>query len=259
MTDPAPFDDRVRRALVPLEAKLAPIAPWDDGFAASLARLCDDRMSFGRGQRLIGAGEAYRCIYLIEEGWAQRSKRLPGGLRQIVNFAIASDFLCFNAALFARSDHDVIAKTELSVFTLQIEPFVSILRDKPQIALALAWANAHEEAMLAERVASLGRRDARQRVAHLFCELWVRLRRVGLASRQGFAMPVTQEDIADALGLSLVHVNRTLRGLRADGIVRFRHGRAEVEDLDGLQRAAGFDGGYLDVFGSGGDDAAAAI
>jgi len=239
------MDESVRTSIARLQRKLDPIVGTDEGFADALAALCTDRATVGRGQRVVGAGQPYTSIYLIEDGWAQRSKRLPGGMRQIVNFAIPCDFLCFNAALFAYSDQDIVAKTELVLFTLPIEPFVSILRDKPQIALALAWANAQEEAMLAERVASLGRRDARQRIAHLFCELSVRLGRIGLAAPEGFAMPVTQEDLADALGLSLVHVNRTLRGLRAEGLVRFRHGRAEVQDWAGLQRAAGFDARYL--------------
>jgi CRP-like cAMP-binding protein len=245
MRNRAPMSEAVSSTIAQLEAKLSPIVPVDADFGRALTRLCSDRATFSRGQPVITAGESYRFIYLIENGWAQRSKQLPGGARQIVNFAIPADFLCFNAALFAVSDHEIRAKTELVCFTLPIEPFLKILRDKPQVALALAWANAQEEAMLAERVASLGRRSARERLSHMFCELWIRLARLGMAGPGGFMLPVTQEDLADALGLSLVHVNRTLRELRREGLVTFRHGRLELSDWPGLQRAAGFDASYL--------------
>ncbi len=225
--------------------KLQILAPLDAGFGQALTALCTDRAHFARGDEIIGKDAPYRNIYLIESGWAVRYKRPSPERRQIVNYAVASDFLCFNAALFRHADHAIAAKTELVAFVLPIQPFVQVLNDKPLVALALAWANAQEEAVLAERIASLGRRSARERLAHLFCELWTRLGRLGLADPQGFSLPLTQDDLADTLGLSLVHANRTLRELRRAGLVDFKHGRVQLLDFDGLARAAGFEAGYL--------------
>lgn len=217
----------------------------EDSFGQALSALCTDRAHFARGDLVIARGEPYRRIYLIEQGWALRYKLLGSGGRQITNYAVASDFLCFNAALFRHADHFVMARTELIACTLPIRPFLQILNDKPEIALALAWANAQEEAVLAERLASLGRRNAKQRLSHLFCELWRRLDRLGLADSEGFELPLSQDELADTLGLSLVHVNRTLGELSRQGLLSFRHQRVTLRDVAGLERLAGFDAGYL--------------
>jgi CRP-like cAMP-binding protein len=240
-----PADQTIGETVQRLIAKLQHLEPLTSGFGQALTALCTDRVTFARGDVVIGKGDAYRQIYLIERGWAVRYKTLDGGQRQVVNYALASDFLCFNAALFRRSDVAIAAKTQLNVFRLPIRPFRHILSDKPEIALALAWENAQQEAVLAERVASIGRRSAKQRVAHLFCELWTRLDRLGLVEDHHFELPITQEDLADTLGLSLVHANRTLRELSRDGLADFRHGRVELRDLAALAEIAGFDGVYL--------------
>jgi CRP-like cAMP-binding protein len=221
------------------------LGPGDGSFGQALTALCTDRTHFSRGDLIVSSGQAYERIYLIEEGWALRYKLLGSGMRQVTNYATASDFLCFNAALFRDADHYIVAKTELVAFTLPIRPFLHILNDKPEIAMALAWANAQEEAVLAERLASLGRRNAKQRLAHLFCELWRRLDRLDLADSEGFELPLTQDDLADTLGLSLVHVNRTLGELSRDGLLSFRHQRVRLLDRAGLDRVAGFDDTYL--------------
>ena len=207
--------------------------------------LCKDSTEFARGNLLIEADQPYQKVFLVREGWAVRYKLLPSGDRQIINFALPGDFLCFNASIFQTSDHFVAAKTFLRTFAFDISPFQQMLTSYPAMALAMSWANAHEEAVLAERIASLGRRSARQRMAHLFCELWRRLQLLGLTQQGAFPLPVTQEDLGDTLGLSVVHVNRTLRRLSTDGLIAREHGLVRILDMGRLQQVAGFEDGYL--------------
>ncbi len=228
-----------------LTRKLARLQAVTDGMADSIRVLCQDDVEFQRGGVVIEADADYDRVFLVREGWALRYKLLPSGDRQIINFALPGDFLCFNAAIFRRSDHFVAAKTHLRVFGVDIVAFRQMLANQPSMALTLAWANAHEEAMLAERIASLGRRSARQRMAHLFCELWRRLELLDMATADGFPLPVTQEDLGDTLGLTVVHVNRTLRRLCLDGLVAREHGRMRVIDKRRLEQVAGFEDGYL--------------
>lgn len=244
MTDPDYRADLVRMtdAIVRKLSRFFDVTPE---MAEAIRVLCQDEAQFARGAPIVEAGERYAKVYLIREGWAVRFKLLPSGDRQIVNFALPGDFLCFNAAIFRHADHFVSARTHLSAFAFDVSPFQRMLAAQPSLALAIAWANAHEEAVLAERLASLGRRSARQRMAHLFCELWRRLQLLDLTANDSFPLPVTQEDLGDTLGLSVVHVNRTLRRLCQDGLVERANGRLRVADMARLEQVAGFDAGYL--------------
>jgi CRP-like cAMP-binding protein len=222
----------------------------------AILALCRDVVEFGPREAIIRQGDGYKNLYLIESGWVLRVRHLPDGTRQIVNVAMPGDFLCFNAALFNTSDFDLIAKTQVSAFRFERVAIGDLFTQYSELALALAWTNAHEEAMLAERVVSLGRRNARERLAHVLCELEARLNIIGSPppyppaqageGRAGvLAIPLTQEDFADLLGMSPIHVNRTMRSLAGAGLVHYKVGQVQILDLEGLARTAGFDRGYL--------------
>ncbi len=228
-----------------LVRKLAPFLSITESMEDAIRILAQDHGRFARGDTIIGAGEPYTHVYLVNQGWAIRYKLLESGERQIVNFALPGDFLCFNAALFDRSDYYIAAQTEMRVFVMQIPPFTKMLSVEPELALALSWTNAHEEALMAERIVSLGRRTAKERMAHIFCEIWRRLELLDLTEGNKFPLPMTQEDLADTLGLSTVHVNRTLQKLRNEQLVSTGEGQIRILDMTGLQRIAGFDDGYL--------------
>lgn len=225
--------------------KLSHFYPLSGRVEQALSGLCAQSVTFERQATILEAGQCYEGIYLIDEGWVTRYKLLPTGERQIVNFALPGDFLCFNATLFSRADHYLAAKTRVRAYAIEKAPFGKLLALEPVLAVALSWANAHEESLLAERIASLGRRTARERVAHLFCELWRRLQLLELTDGDSFPLPVTQEDLADALGLSAVHVNRTLRQLRSEGLLELGSSHVRVLSMSGLEAAAGFEDGYL--------------
>lgn len=225
--------------------KLSLFHSVSDRIEEAISELCTQRVVFERQSTIIEAGQPYHGIYLIEDGWVTRYKLLPTGERQIINFALPGDFLCFNATLFNRADHYLAAKTRVRCYAVEKHPFGKLLGLDPVLAVALSWTNAHEEALLGERITSLGRRTARERVAHLFCELWRRLQLLELTDGDRFPLPVTQEDLADTLGLSAVHVNRTLRQLRSEGLIELGSNHVRVLSMSGLEATAGFEGGYL--------------
>ena len=116
----------------------------------------------------------------------------------------------------------------------------------PRLATAVLWAASRDEAMVVEHLVGIGRRDAKERTAHFLLELGARLKLVGLGTALGYSCPLSQYLLADAMGLSAVHVNRVLRELREDGLVTFQQGKVTIHDLDGLVVLADFDKSYLD-------------
>jgi CRP-like cAMP-binding protein len=116
----------------------------------------------------------------------------------------------------------------------------------PRLATAVLWAASRDEAMVVEHLVDLGRRNAAERMAHYLLELAARLRLVGMGDKSGYACPLSQYLLADALGLSAVHVNRVLRELREQGMLTFQKGRVVFDDYDALVEFAGFDRAYLD-------------
>lgn len=229
----------------PLFAKLRGFFALTAEIEDAITKLCVQRASFAPREVIIRQGEAYQAIYLIDSGWVLRARHLRQGTRQIVNVAIAGDFICFNASLFGTSDFDLVARSPVAAFRFERLGVGELFARHPSLALALAWSNAQEESVLAERIVSLGRRNALERMAHVLCELGERLAVVELASDGRLSLPLTQEDLADLLGMSQIHVNRTLRALAGRHLVHYKAGQLDILDPKGLAIAAGFDAGYL--------------
>lgn len=219
--------------------------PMVDQLRRDLLELMRERINFAAGQTIISLGDLYDSIYLIDEGWVVRSRWLPGGGRQIVNVALPGDFLCFNLMMFARSEFDLAARTACSLYPIAIKDFGALMDHHPGLAAALMWANTQEESLLAERVVSLGRRDALERLAHVICEIATRLEAIDRHDGEVLTIPLIQEDFADILGLSSIHVTRTFRKLSEMGAVYYRSGRLRLKRMDLLRQIAGFDGDYL--------------
>lgn len=194
---------------------------------------------------LLHQGERYGEVRVLREGWAVRHKALPDGRRQIINFVLPGDIIGIYSHLFEIADHSVSTLTQVEVATFALDRLMELFRGFPRLAAALAWSGAREEAMVTERLLSLGRRTALERVAHLIVELLRRLSVVQLAHSGHFTLPVTQEILADALGLSIVHINRTLRRLRESGLIEINGQRIAVTDLDQLAEVGQFDELYL--------------
>ncbi|WP_174273618.1 Crp/Fnr family transcriptional regulator [Sphingomonas bacterium] len=212
--------------------------------ADSLDRAISDVESYAPRSIICRAHVDQDVSKLLVEGFVSRQCTLVDGRRQILAIHVPGDFVDLHAFVLKYLDHDVVA---LSPAKLAIAPHQALRKvtdEEPHLARMLWFSTAVDAAIHREWIASLGR-SAMARVAHLFCELRARLEVVGLADRSGYALPLTQVDLADATSLTPVHVNRTLRQMREAGLLDFRSGRVEIGDLVGLIRIAAFDPRYL--------------
>ncbi|MDE4913962.1 Crp/Fnr family transcriptional regulator [Methylobacterium sp. 092160098-2] len=185
--------------------------------------------------------------HLILDGWACRYKQFPDGRRAIVALLLPGD-LC-DPFVFRRAhmDHAIGALTSVTVARIAPDQLGDAIRGRPAVEECLWREMLATTALHREWIASVGRRSAIERLAHLFCELHLRLTRVGLADGMTLPMPVTQPDLADALGQTSVHINRTLKELRISGLVALRSRRLTIRDLDGLMERGLFDPAYLQL------------
>ena len=233
----------------PLTRKLSAFVALSDADLATLARFERRRRSFQPGHELIHEGQAKASAFILSEGWACSYKLLPDGERQIVDFQIPGDFLGLRSILFRTSDHSIEAVTRIEATEVLAADILDAFAQAPRLATAVLWAASRDEAMVVEHLVNLGRRSAEERMAHFLLELGARLALVGGGDRTGFDCPLTQYHLADALGLSAVHVNRVLRHLREEGLVTFRNGRVAFDDFPRLKTVGGFDTAYLDQEG----------
>lgn len=210
-----------------------------DGLVAQ-SRLVDRR------QTLVYEGDRPEAVHLILEGFACRAKHMPDGGRQIVAYLLPGDFCDLHAHVLDVMDHSVTTLSECRVAEIP-RWLVSDLFARPGIAEALWRSTLIDEAVLREWLANNGRREAEKRIAHLICEIYVRLRGVGLVDGHAFSLPLSQEDIADAAGLSTVHTNRCLQALRADHLISLKNGELTILDPQGLARLCDFSAGYLRI------------
>lgn len=193
---------------------------------------------------LIAEGDRPRNVHLVMRGYACRYKLLDDGRRQIMALFVPGDLCDLHVQILGEMDHGISTLTEAQV--VEIPPdVIQQLIAQPRINRALWWASLVDEGTLREWLVSMGQRDAPQQMAHVFCEIQKRLRAVGLGEADGFDLPLTQNDLADVLGITPVHVNRTLKTLRAEGLVWMEGRRLVIPDIRALERFAGFDPNYL--------------
>ncbi len=191
------------------------------------------------GQVLYEQGDASEFVYLLIDGWAFRYRTLGDGRRQIVDFTLPGALLGFGPGRIM--SHGVEARTVCDLCVIPRARFDALLLQVPSLAIRLIQTLAQNEAIALERLMTIGRQSARERIAHLLVELVARARQSGLkVTDKGFTLPLTQTHIADAIGLTSVHVCRTLAELRKDGIVLLRAGRLQIQDIRQLTAEAGF-------------------
>ena len=233
----------------PFARKLSAFVRLSQEEMEAMSDLYRRRRHFAVGSDMIHQGQKDQCAYVLASGWASSYKILPDGSRQIVDFQIPGDFLGLRSVLFRTSDHNVEPLTPMQASEVQQKDLLDVFGRTPRLAMAVLWAASRDEAMVVERLVDLGRRSASVRMAHFLLELGSRLRMVGLGDRTGYACPLSQYLLADALGLSAVHVNRVLRELREEGLLTFQRGRVTFDDYDALVAHADFDRAYLDLDG----------
>jgi CRP-like cAMP-binding protein len=212
-----------------------------------LAGLQGRPLNLRRGQQLTREGQTEHKAFVLQEGWACSFKTLPDGGRQIISFPIAGDIVGLRSILLRTADHSFSALTDAVVNAVDGSHIMRCVTEYPRLGAALLWAASRDEAMVVEHLVNIGRRSSLQRTAHFFMELAGRLTLVGLGTEAEFKCPLSQFVLADALGLTSIHVNRTLRELRERNLLTVRRGVVTIHDLAGLRKLAGFQGGYLSV------------
>ncbi|XSG80956.1 MAG: Crp/Fnr family transcriptional regulator [Methyloligella sp. ZOD6] len=193
------------------------------------------------GATLVSQGIRSDQLFTVLEGWGFRYKTLADGRRQIVNFILPGDLIGLQATLDAEMEHSVETLTASAFCTFPRNRLMEFFAASPRLAFDVTWLAASEERVLDEHLLSLGRRTARERTAYYLVHLFVRAREVGLAVEGKVRFPFTQQHLADALGLSLVHTNKSLRQLAFDGLVDWKHGLFRSPDLEALAAVGGYD------------------
>lgn len=202
-------------------------------------RAVDARREFAR------EGDLPKHASLICEGWACRHKTMPDGRRQIVALLIPGDLCDVNLQLIRQRDHSLGAITSARIAEIPLATLERIRAVGPNVSRALDISELAVGATAHEWVLNVGQRSAYERIAHLMVEMYTRLSQVGLAWPDGIDWPLTQADLADTVGLTPVHVNRTLQQLRRDGVISLSNKRLVIPDLARLRRAAMFNDNYL--------------
>jgi len=198
-----------------------------------------------KNKDVVVAGRHYGAFYLNHDGWLFRYKILHNGDRQIVDFILPGQIFGLQACFFKASLYSIAAVTAASVSALPLDVIDDVFDQNPRLAKALFWSAVCEAAIVGEHLIDTARRSAYERVSHLLLELFVRLKSTGQTDGQSFTMPLTQELIGDALGLTAVHVNRTLRALREDRLVEIGNKCVTILDFDALSLLCDFDRSYL--------------
>ena len=233
----------------PLTRKLSTFVALSEAELAVLARLHQRRRSFVAGRDMVHQGQSGQAAFILSDGWVCSYKIQPDGTRQIVDFQIPGDFLGLRSVLLRTSDHSFEPVVDIEAAEVMTADLLQAFDQTPRLAIAILWAASRDEAMVVEHLVGIGRRDATARMAHFLLELGSRLALVGMGNREGYHCPLTQYHLADALGLSAVHVNRVLRQLRESGLVTVRDGHVTFRDYGGLVKLAEFDSAYLDQTG----------
>jgi len=185
----------------------------------ALDGLEDQARSLRRSAVVISENDKPRELFIVRSGWLHSSAVLGNGSRQILRFHFAGDVLGLSLLAFADSPETVTAVTDVELCPFSRERFAAVISDHPRIAALMLGLSVADRVSLADRLASIGRTSARARVGALICEIFARMRQLGAANADGIQLPLTQEEIGDATGLTAVHVNRMMRALVEDGII----------------------------------------
>ncbi len=194
---------------------------------------------------LVREGDAPEQCAVLLSGFAFRQKLTGQGMRQIVSMHIPGDALDFQHLFLDIADHNVQTLTRADVATIPRTALRNLARSRSAIGNAIFVSTLVEGSISREWVLNVGRRDARSRLAHLLCEFAVRTDVLGLSGGQGYELPMSQEQLGDALGLTAVHVNRTIKSLEADGLISRNRRRISFPRWDALRDLADFSTRYL--------------
>ena len=224
----------------PLTKKLATVIEFTEVEQNQLSNLQERAIKIAKGEVLLQEGLSEDKMYIVQSGWTSMYKDLPNGERQIINFALPGDCVGLRSIFLKKSDHSFEALTAAQISSVGAGQLLRLFDDHPRIRDAFLWSAAREESMIVQRLTSLGRRSAIERIAYFFLELLERLTLVGLAGNAEFKCPLSQSTLADALGLTAIHVNRIMRQLQERKLMTARYGKVVIHDPNELGILAGY-------------------
>lgn len=231
--------------LAPMLDKLtrrSPLGPAETNAILALQyRLAD----VDPGTYLVREGNKVKNCCLLLWGFVYQSKITGSGSRQIVSIHLRGDLVDLQNTLIEDADHNVQALTHAQVAYIPCQAILNLTEAYPAIGRALWLDTLVDASMAREWILNIGQRNARQRIAHLLCELALCQEAAGICKAPDYELPMTQEQIGDATGLTSVHVNRTLGTLRADGLISTDGRKVTIKDWSGLRSAGDFSKGYL--------------
>jgi CRP-like cAMP-binding protein len=231
--------------ILPLVERLQSYLPLTSAEVDFLHSLHEARRKFARHREIVVAGRRYDHVFILHTGFVSRYKVLPDGKRQVLNVGLPGDLIGFPACMFETAVNSVSSLTEIEVSPVSFTTLFNLFTRFPRVGAALFWSSACEIAMHGEHLVDLGRRSAYERLAHLLLEFLVRLNAVGLANELSYRLPLTQELMADVLGLSGPHINRMIRCLREEGLATIEDQRVVIHDLASISTLAAFEESYL--------------
>ena len=217
-----------------------------DGTEALLKAVVRERVMKPRSD-VLRQGDVPKIAHVLLEGHTCRYRMLSDGRRQITAILVPGDVCDLEAVMRGRADYGVGTLTTCMLGEIPADRVSNPVGLDPEMTQALWRRLLRDEAISREWLVGMGRRTALERVAHLLCELWIRFEAAGVASGAEFAFPLSQVDLADALGLSAVHINRSIKELRGTGLIRLADGILTILDISALESAAKYDPTYLQL------------
>jgi CRP-like cAMP-binding protein len=224
--------------LRPLQA----FRPFCEEELAFVKRFKKGELAIGKGTTVLVEVSHSAHLYTVLSGWGFRYKLLSDGRRQILNYVVPGDLIGLQGSLMGEMQHSLEALSPMLLCVFERDQLPELYRDHPGLAYDITWLASREERMLDENLLSVGRRTAIERCAYLIAFIGMRAKSVGLNGDKPVRIPITQQHVADTLGLSLVHTNKTIRKLADRSLIAWRDGGCEIIEMDGLCSIAGWEG-----------------
>lgn len=216
---------------------------FSDSELTFVSQLKSGELQVEAGSTVLEQSASSTHVFTVLEGIGFRKKTLDDGRQQILNFIMPGDLVGLQAALFDEMEHSIETLTDMTLCVFQRTDMLSLFQEQPSLAFTVVWHASREERMLDEHLVSVGRRTARERIAYALVTLHDRATQLGLVNSDGAVhLPLRQHHLADALGLSLVHTNRTLRGLTKSGMISWKTSHLSLHDRDALCDIARYEG-----------------
>lgn len=208
----------------------------------------NNTISLPAGTDFVEDGEEFKATFIVREGWVVRYVILPDGRRQILSFALPGDILGLHINFRRKSSYSAAAQSDVELALIEPLRVIEISQNYPVLSAGMSWCTSREFAILGDQAVRLGRLAAYERMCHFLLEMWFRLRLIGLTDDKWFLVPLTQFDISDTLGLSIVHTNRQLGRLRKSGLITVEQRSIRINNVKAMMDISGFNPDHLSEF-----------